>query len=121
MATRLTGWLDALVDNLATGDIAVADVTKWDPGTWPAEAQGWSLGETPGGAVGHWLRIADGRIASYQVVDGTTWNGSPRDQRGRPGAIEHALVGTPVADPERPVEVLRTVHSFDPCPACGVH
>jgi Ni,Fe-hydrogenase I large subunit len=121
VGARLTGWLDALVDNLATGDIAVADVTKWDPGTWPADAEGWSLGESPGGAIGHWLRIADHRIASYQVVDGTTWNGSPRDQRGRLGAIERALVGTPVVHPERPVEVLRTLHSFDPCPACGVH
>jgi hydrogenase large subunit len=121
VAGRLTRWLDGLQGNLATGDLAIADITRWDPGTWPAEAEGWSLGESPGGAVGHWLRIRDHRIASYQIVDATTWNGSPRDRRGRRGAMEDALVGTPVVDPERPVEVLRTVHSFDPCPACGVH
>ena len=118
---RLGGWLDELKANLASGDLAVADITRWDPATWPTEAQGWSIGESPGGAVGHWLRIEDRRIASYQVVDATTWNGSPRDQRGRRGALEEALIGTPVVDPARPVEVLRTVHSFDPCLACAVH
>ena len=118
---RLGGWLDQLRANLETGDLAVADITRWDPATWPDRAEGWSIGESPGGAVGHWVRIEDRRIATYQIVDGTTWNASPRDGRGRRGAIEQALIGTPVADPARPVEVLRTVHSFDPCLACGVH
>lgn len=118
---RLQPWLDDLRANLAAGDLAVVDVTMWDPGTWPREAEGWALGETPRGALGHWVRIRDGRIEQYQVVDPTTWNASPRDARDRRGAIEQALLRTPVADPRRPVEILRTVHSFDPCPTCGVH
>ena len=118
---RLAGWLIELRANLASGDLAIADITKWDPATWPSDAEGWSLGESPGGAVGHWLRIHDRRIGACQIVDASTWNASPRDQRGRRGAIEEALVGTPVADADRPVEILRTVRSFDPCVACAVH
>ena len=118
---RLDGWLQELTANLATGDIALADVTKWDPGVWPGEAEGWSLGEGPRGAVGHWVRIRNRRIDAYQIVDASTWNGSPRDAAGRRGPWEEALVGTPLADPDRPLEILRTVHSFDPCTACAVH
>jgi Ni,Fe-hydrogenase I large subunit len=77
--------------------------------------------EGPQGAVGHWVSVAGRRIADYQVIDGNTWNLSPRDQRGRPGAIEQALVGTPVADPANPLEIERALHSFDPCAACAVH
>ena len=121
VVNRLEGWLGDLIANLATGDLAVADNSRWDPGAWPREAQGWALGEAPRGALGHWVEIKDQRIASYQVVDATTWNGSPRDAQGRRGALEEALIGTPVADPSRPVEILRTVHSFDPCTACAVH
>jgi Ni,Fe-hydrogenase I large subunit len=121
VADRLPGWLDALQANLATGDLAVADVTMWAQSAWPRRAQGMSLAETARGAVGHWVSIADGRIERYQVVDASTWNASPRDASGRRGALEEALVGTPVADPDRPIEILRTIHSFDPCLACGVH
>jgi len=85
------------------------------------EAVGFGLVEGPRGAVGHWLKIRNGRIADYQIVDASTWNGSPRDARGRSGACERALLGTPVADPNRPLEILRTVHSFALCPACAVH
>jgi len=77
--------------------------------------------EAPRGALGHWIRIADGKIKNYQAVVPSTWNGSPRDAAGQPGAYEAALVGTPVADPEQPIEILRTIHSFDPCMACAVH
>jgi Ni,Fe-hydrogenase I large subunit len=118
---RLDGWLQELTENLATGDLALADLTAWDPGAWPSEAQGWSLGESPRGALGHWLKISDRKIDDYQLVDASTWNCSPRDGRGRRGAMEEALVGTPVNDPDQPVEILRTVHSFDPCTACAVH
>ena len=118
---RLSAWLKDLVANLATGDIAVADLTGWDPGDWPSEAKGWALVEGPGGAVGHWVKISGQRVADYQVVDASTWNGSPRDGRGRRGAWEEALIGTPVADQGRPLEILRTLHSFDPCTACAVH
>lgn len=121
VAERMPGWLDALRANLATGDLAVVDVTMWAPRAWPQRAQGVSLAESSRGAVGHWVSIADGRIERYQVVDASTWNASPRDASGRRGAMEEALVGTPVADPDRPIELLRTIHSFDPCLACGVH
>jgi hydrogenase large subunit len=67
------------------------------------------------------VSIRDRRVAAYQVVDASTWNTSPRDGRGRRGALEEALLRTPVADPAQPVEILRTIHSFDPCSACAVH
>ncbi len=121
VVARLDAWQQHLVDNLATGDLAVADLTGWDPATWPSAATGWASVETPRGALGHWVRIKDRRIDHYQVVDASTWNGSPRDGTGRRGPLEEALIGTPVADPARPLEVLRTVHSFDPCAACAVH
>ena len=117
---RLDAWLSELKANLGSGDLAFADLSDWDPSSWPADVEGWSLGESAGGAVGHWLQIRDRRIAAYQVVDGNTWNLSPRDGRGRRGALEEALVGTPVPDPASPIEVLRAVHAFDPCPACAV-
>jgi len=121
VADRLDGWLQELAANLGTGDLAFADISSWDPGRWPNDLEGWSIGESARGAVGHWVRVRDRRILDYQVVDGSTWNLSPRDGRGRPGALEKALIGTPVRDPGRPVEILRAVHSFDPCAACGVH
>lgn len=121
IATRLELWLAELETNLASGDLAFADLSGWDPGSWPHEASGWSLGEGPRGAVGHWVTIRDGRIARYQIVDASTWNGSPRDGEGTRGPWEEALIGTPVADPDRPLELLRTLHSFGPCTACAVH
>jgi Ni,Fe-hydrogenase I large subunit len=121
IANRLGGWHRELTQNLGDGDLAFADLSRWDPGSWPQEAQGWSLGEAPGGALGHWVTIRDRTIQSYQIVDASTWNGSPRDGKGRRGAWEEALVGTPLAEPDRPLEILRTLHSFDPCTACGVH
>ncbi len=121
MARKLDAWLWELQTNLATGDVAVASVEHWDPVSWPAEAEGWSLGEGPRGAVGHWLRIRDAIVDHYQVVDGSTWNASPRDSLGLPGPLEAALAGVEVADPSRPVELLRVIHSFAPCAACAAH
>ncbi len=121
VARRMRAWLDELEANLADGDLAVADVSRWDPASWPATAEGWSIGESGRGAVGHWLAIRDRRIDRYSVVDAGTWNASPRDNRGRRGALEEALVGTPVVDATRPIELLRVVHGFDPCLTCGVH
>ena len=118
---RLDGWLDELERNIHAGDLRIADTAKWDPSTWPSRARGFGAHEVPRGALGHWVEISDGTISRYQVVAPTTWNGSPRDAQGRPGPYEQALVGTPVADPKRPLELLRTVHSFDPCMACAVH
>jgi Ni,Fe-hydrogenase I large subunit len=117
---RLPAWLAELEANLP-GDLAVVDISRWEPGSFPPEAQGLSVAESPRGAVGHWLALRGHRVGRYQIVDASTWNISPRDNRGRRGALEEALVGTPVIDRERPLEILRTIHAFDPCPTCGVH
>jgi [NiFe] hydrogenase large subunit/hydrogenase large subunit len=117
----LEGWIDELAANMGRGDLAVFNGERWDPRTWPQEAVGWGSTEAPRGALGHWVRIKNGRIENYQAVVPTTWNASPRDGRDQRGAYEAALIDTPVADPEHPVEILRTVHSFDPCMACAVH
>ena len=118
---QLVPWLDRLIDHIGQGDLKVHNGGRWDPATWPKEAQGWGTHEAPRGALGHWIRIAGGKIANYQCVVPSTWNGSPRDADGQRGAYEAALIGTPVADLEQPLEILRTVHSFDPCMACAVH
>ncbi len=121
VVTRANGWLQELRQHLSTGDLAIADIGSWDRGSWPSEAQGWSAGEGPRGAVGHWVAIRDGVVDRYQVVDATTWNASPRDALGVRGPIETALRGTPVADDAQPIELLRVVHSFNPCLACAAH
>jgi hydrogenase large subunit len=110
-----------LIDNIKNGDSRMADQTKWDPATWPAEARGVGLSEAPRGALAHWIVIRDGAIDNYQLVVPSTWNASPRDAQGQRSAYESALIGTPIANPEQPLEVLRTIHSFDPCIACAVH
>jgi Ni,Fe-hydrogenase I large subunit len=89
--------------------------------TVPKEAVGEGLTEAPRGAIGHWLRIANFRIANYQVITPSCWNLSPRDASDKRGPLEEALIGTPVTDESQPVEVLRVIHSFDPCQACAVH
>ncbi|WP_203525777.1 nickel-dependent hydrogenase large subunit [Crenobacter caeni] len=112
---------DALISNLKNGDTATANVEKWDPATWPKQAQGVGFTEAPRGALGHWLKIDDTKIASYQCVVPTTWNAGPRDAKGQIGAYEASLMGTPMARPDEPLEILRTLHSFDPCLACSTH
>ncbi|HEV2229394.1 MAG TPA: nickel-dependent hydrogenase large subunit [Steroidobacteraceae bacterium] len=114
-------WVEALADNMARRDYRIQDTSKWDPSTWPADCFGAGFHEAPRGSLGHWVHIKDGKIARYQCVVPSTWNAGPRDAKGQPGPYEAALVGTPVARPEQPLEILRTVHSFDPCMACGVH
>ena len=121
LAEQLAGWTNELAANIAAGDLRIHENDHWAPSTWPAEAMGWGWTEAPRGALGHWIHIKDGKIANYQAIVPSTWNGSPRDANGVPGAYEAALVGTPVADPNQPVEILRTIHSFDPCMACAVH
>ncbi|KQP15002.1 nickel-dependent hydrogenase large subunit [Pseudorhodoferax sp. Leaf267] len=110
-----------MVANIKAGDTATANVEKWDPATWPKEAKGVGSVAAPRGALGHWIRIQDGRIENYQCVVPTTWSGSPRDHKGQIGAFEASLMNTPMADPEQPLEILRTLHSFDPCLACSTH
>jgi [NiFe] hydrogenase large subunit/hydrogenase large subunit len=122
LARRLQVWYDKLVDNIRNGDTRTFDDSKWDPAKWPAKAQGYGYLDAPRGALGHWVQIEDQKIARYQCVVPSTWNCSPRDGKGVPGPYEAALMDHhPLVDPERPIEILRTIHSFDPCMACGVH
>ncbi len=120
-AEMLPVWLNELAANMKKGDLKIHNGEKWDPSTWPKEARGYGWHEAPRGALGHWVLIKDAKIANYQCVVPSTWNGSPRDANGQMGPYESALLNTPVANPEQPVEILRTVHSFDPCMACAVH
>jgi hydrogenase large subunit len=110
-----------LIDNIKSGDTKMAEMSKFDPSTWPKSAKGVGQAEAPRGALAHWINIEDQKIANYQLVVPTTWNASPRDGNGKLSAYEAALVGTPVADVNQPLEILRTIHSFDPCLACSVH
>jgi hydrogenase large subunit len=121
MAAELLAWHDQLVANIKRGDLKIHAGERWDPATWPQEAQGWGFHEAPRGALGHWVRIKDGAIVNYQCVVPSTWNASPRDGKDQRGPYEASLLGTPVVDANRPVEILRTIHSFDPCMACAVH
>ncbi len=110
-----------LIDNIKNGDTRTMNNDKWDPETWPETAKGFGMEEAPRGALSHFIVIKDKKIENYQMVVPSTWNASPRDQEGNRSAYEASLIGTPVADPKIPLEVLRTIHSFDPCLACAVH
>lgn len=112
---------DKLIANLKAGDLNTANIEKWEPATWPKEALGAGFSEAPRGALGHWIRIKETKIDNYQCVVPTTWNGGPRDHRGQIGAYEASLLDTPVAKADEPLEILRTLHSFDPCLACSTH
>lgn len=110
-----------LMDRVKTRETATFNGERWEPKSWPMDALGVGLVEAPRGALAHWIRIHAGRIENYQLVVPTTWNGSPRDAKNQRSSFEEALIGTPVATIEQPVEILRTIHSFDPCLACAVH
>ncbi len=120
-AQKLKYFFDKLIANIKSGDLATVNGEKWDPKTWPKEAKGAGYTEAPRGALGHWIKIKDGKIDNYQCVVPTTWNAGPRDPDNNIGAYEAALMNTPMADPNQPVEILRTIHSFDPCLACSTH
>jgi hydrogenase large subunit len=120
-AHKMRYFFDKLVANLKAGDEAVANVDKWEPASWPQEVKGVGFTEAPRGALGHWVKIKDGKIDNYQAVVPTTWNGSPRDHKGQIGAFEASLLDTPLAKADEPLEILRTLHSFDPCLACSTH
>jgi len=122
LARRMNTWYDAFVNRIKSGDTQTFTKDKWEPDTWPARAQGYGYLDAPRGALGHWVQIEDGKISRYQCVVPSTWNAGPRDPQGVAGPYEAALTDNhPLVDPERPIEILRTVHSFDPCMACGVH
>jgi len=112
---------DMLISNIKNGDTRTVNQEFRNPETWPAEAKGVGMTEAPRGALAHWIVIKDRKTANYQLVVPSTWNASPRDPNGQRSAYESSLIGTPIADPENPLEVLRTIHSFDPCLACAVH
>jgi hydrogenase large subunit len=110
-----------LITNIKNGDTRMANTEKWHPRSWPKHAKGVGLSEAPRGALAHWIVIQDEKIANYQLVVPSTWNASPRDLQGKRSAYEASLLTTPVANSEQPLEILRTIHSFDPCVACAVH
>jgi hydrogenase large subunit len=114
-------WYDHLLANIRSGDTRTFNPALWEPARWPRQARGVGYMEAPRGALAHWIVIEDGKIANYQAVVPSTWNAGPRDGAGQPGAYEAALAGHTLHDPRQPVEILRTIHSFDPCIACAVH
>ena len=119
MADVMVEWVDELAKNAAMGDLSTW--TDFDFDKVSVNTKGRGMAEAPRGALGHWVRVEDGKIANYQAVVPSTWNAAPRDYKGRLGAYEASLIGTKVADPEQPLEIIRTIHSFDPCIACAVH
>ncbi len=122
LADAMQGWYDDLVTNIKAGDTRTFNETLWEPSSWPSRCQGAGFMEAPRGALGHWIVIKDQKIDNYQAVVPSTWNAGPRDPSGVPGAYEAALQDNhEMHDPKQPVEILRTIHSFDPCIACAVH
>jgi hydrogenase large subunit len=113
--------MDELLKNISNGNQVTFDRSKWEPETWPKSAKGVGWMEAPRGALGHWIEIENGKTKNYQAVVPTTWNASPKDNDDKIGAYEAALKGTPLLDKEKPLEILRIIHSFDPCLACAVH
>ncbi len=117
IAQEAEKWCLQLIENVKGGDTKTYEAWEFPAG----EAEGFGLTDVPRGGLGHWIRMKDGKIENYQQVVPSTWNLGPRDAAGQLGPVEEALIGTPIADPSKPLEVLRTVHSFDPCIACAVH
>ena len=115
-------WHNNLVANIKAGDTKTHNEKLWEPSTWPRQAKGVGYMEAPRGGLAHWIVIEDGVIKNYQAVVPSTWNAGPRDMNGQPGAYEAALQDNhTLHDPQQPIEILRTIHSFDPCIACAVH
>jgi len=119
MGDIMMEWVDELAKNAASGDLSTW--TEFDFDEVATDTKGVGLAEAPRGALGHWVNIKDGKITNYQAVVPSTWNAGPRDKSGNLGAYEASLIGTKVANPEEPLEIVRTIHSFDPCIACAVH
>jgi len=110
-----------LMERVKINEVSTFNGERWEPKSWPTDCEGVGLVEAPRGSLAHWIKIHNGKIDNYQLVVPTTWNGSPRDAKQQRSAFEQSLIGTPVANIEQPVEILRTIHSFDPCLACAVH
>jgi hydrogenase large subunit len=121
-ADQMMVWLDALMANIKAGELSVHNAALWEPSTWPREAKGVGFMEAPRGALAHYVVIKDGKIDNYQAVVPSTWNAGPRDAANQPGPYEAALMDRhQLHDPKQPLEIQRTIHSFDPCIACAVH
>jgi len=114
-------YLEKLVNNIKAGDTAVANAEKWEPSTWPKEAKGVGLHEAPRGGLSHWVVIKDAKIANYQAVVPSTWNACPRDGQSGHGPYEASMMDTKVKIADKPLEILKVIHSFDPCLACATH
>jgi len=121
MVDKTFQWIDELSANMRKGKLKIFDDKWWEPDSWPKEAIGYGWHEAPRGALGHWIKIKDKKIENYQAIVPSTWNASPRDAKKQMGPYEASLIGTPIADPKKPLEILKTIHSFDPCLACAVH
>jgi hydrogenase large subunit len=122
IADQMETWLDDLMGNIKTGNLDVHNEEKWNPSTWPKESKGVGFMEAPRGGLAHYIVIKDGKIDNYQAVVPSTWNAGPRDPSGQPGAYEAALMDNhQLAIEDQPLEIQRTIHSFDPCIACAVH
>ena len=119
MADEMMLWIDELAANAASGDLSTW--TEFNFEEVSGDVKGYGMAEAPRGGLGHWVKVKNGKITNYQAVVPSTWNAAPRDYKGRMGAYEASLVGTPVVDPDQPLEIIRTIHSFDPCIACAVH
>jgi len=121
-ADQMQLWLDQLIANIKAGDLSVHNDALWEPSTWPVEAKGVGFMEAPRGALCHYIVIKNGKIDNYQAVVPSTWNAGPRDAAGQAGPYEAALMDRHhLHDPKQPLEIQRTIHSFDPCIACAVH
>lgn len=121
LSDSMQGWFDQLIGNIKKGDTKTFNETLWNPNTWASRAQGVGFMEAPRGGLAHWIVIENGKIANYQAVVPSTWNAGPRDIQNQAGAYEMALAGHQLHDAKQPIEILRTIHSFDPCIACAVH
>jgi hydrogenase large subunit len=122
IADNMQTWYDNLLLNIKAGDVKTFNETLWEPKSWPTKARGVGFTEAPRGGLAHWIVIEDQKISNYQAVVPSTWNAGPRDDKGQAGAYEAALEDNhELHDPKQPVEILRTIHSFDPCIACAVH
>jgi hydrogenase large subunit len=120
-AHKMKYFFGKLMANIKAGNLATANVELWEPRTWPADARGVGYSEAPRGALGHWIRIRNTKIDNYQCIVPTTWNAGPRDPKNQIGAYEASLMNTKMARPDEPLEIIRTIHSFDPCLACATH
>jgi hydrogenase large subunit len=111
-------WLGQLIEEAGKPGFKIQDTANYEP---PASGEGAGFYEAPRGALGHWIKVKDKKIENYQAVVPSTWNASPRDEKGQRGQYEESLIGVPIPDPENPINIVRVIRSFDPCLACAIH